>query len=87
MCSLLQFYLQNLVDVFYLSYLSFLNVLHGSHVCCNFADENRIKAGQLGAMEALLEALSLHKANAEVAREVAYALTYICANGIDQRYR
>ena len=59
--------------------------MHGSHVCCNFADENQVKAGQLGAMEALLDALSLHKANAEVAREVATAFANICReNGIDE---
>ena len=33
-------------------------------------------------MEALLETLSLHKANAEVAREVASAMWSICVNGI-----
>ena len=63
-----------------------MSVLHGSHICCNFADENQVKAGQLGVMEALLEALSLHKANAEVAREVATAISKMCQkNGPDQR--
>ena len=50
------------------------------------ADENQVKAGQLGVMEALLEALSLHKANAEFAASVAGAIANICGNnGIDQR--
>ena len=43
-----------------------------------FADENKVKAGQLGVMEAVLEALSLHKANAEVAAPVAKAIGVIC---------
>ena len=61
--------------------------MHGSHVRCNVAAENQVKAGQLGAMEALLEALRLHKANAEVAREVAGAIWTICVNnGIDHLY-
>ena len=50
-----------------------------------FADENAAKAGQLGVMEALLEALSLHKVNAEFAASVAFALGNICKNGIDQQ--
>ena len=61
--------------------------MHGSHICCNFADENKSKAGQLGVMEALLEALSLHKANAEVAASVAAAIRNICWHfGTDQSY-
>ena len=51
----------------------------------NFAVENQVKAGQLGATEALLEASSVHKASAEVAREVATAFANICReNGIDE---
>ena len=62
--------------------------MHGSHVCCNFAAENQVKAGQLRVMEALLESLSLHKANAQVAEYVACAMGNICGNnGIDQRFR
>ena len=54
---------------------------------CDFTVDNRVKAGQLGVMEALLEALSLHKANAEVANIVAGAIGNICnSNGIDQRH-
>ena len=50
----------------------------------NFADENHAKAGQLRVMQALLEALSVHKANAEVARLVAFAIVNICRkHGID----
>ena len=45
------------------------------------------KAGQLGVMEALLKALCLHKANADVAREISGALANICVNGIHQRHR
>ena len=53
--------------------------------CCNFSEENQKKAGQLGAMEALLEALILHRMNAEVAREVAGAIRNVCWYcGIDQ---
>ena len=62
--------------------------MHGCHVCCNFAAENQVKAGQLRVMEALLEALSLHKANAQVADRVAFAMGNVCANnGIDERLR
>ena len=60
----------------------FVYSFHGSHVCCYVAADNQVKAGQLKVMEALLEALSLHKANAEVARVVAAAMRYICVNGI-----
>ena len=45
--------------------------IHGSHVCCNFADENRVL---LRVMEALVEALSLNKADAEVAYFVTGAI-------------
>ena len=45
------------------------------------------KAGQLGVMEALLDALSLHKANSEVSREFSRAIANICYYGIDQRHR
>ena len=62
---------------------SFSECLACSHVCCNFAGENRVKAGQLPVMEALVEALSLHKANAEVASWVACAIRNICLNGIE----
>ena len=54
------------------------------HVSCNFAAENQVQAGVF--MKALLEALNLHKANAEVARDVAGAIWHICLNGIDQRF-
>ena len=63
-----------------------MSVLHGSHICCNFADENQVKAGQLGVMEALLEALSVHTRTSEVSHWIAGALGNICENGIDQRY-
>ena len=53
------------------------------HFRSNFADENQVKAGQLGVLEALVEALSLHKANAEVASWVACAIRNICLNGIE----
>ena len=45
-------------------------------------DENAVKAGQLPIMEALLESLTLHKANEKVAEAVAAALESICVNGI-----
>ena len=61
--------------------------MHVSHDCCNFTAKNKVKACQLGVMEALLDALSLHKANAEVARELSRALANICYDGIDQRLR
>ena len=71
------YYLKNLKRVF----------LHDSRLCCNFAAENRVKAGQLHVMEALLEVLSLHKANADISRPVAGAIRNICwHNGTAQRY-
>ena len=48
----------------------------------NFVAQNQVKAGQLGV---ILEALSVHKANAEVAASVAGAIRNICRNGIDQQ--
>ena len=49
----------------------------------HFAGENQVKAGQLGFLETLVEALSLHKANAEVAILVAGAIRNICLKGIE----
>ena len=61
--------------------------MQGSHVCCNFAALNQVQTEKLQVMEALLEALSLHKAKSEVAREVAGAIWTICvSNGNYQHY-
>ena len=49
--------------------------------CCNFADENAAKAGKLGVMEALLEALSFHEANVPVIQIVSGAIRDISENG------
>ena len=51
-----------------------------------FVVNNQVKAGKLGVVQALLQALDLHKANAEVARPVVGALSHICGNGINLRY-
>ena len=63
-------------------YIFSVCALHGSNVRCDVVADNKVKAGQLQVMEALLETLSLHKANAEVARQVAGAMQNICVNGI-----
>ena len=44
--------------------------------------DNKVKAGQLPIMEALLESLTLHKANEKVVEAVAGAVSNICVNGI-----
>ena len=44
--------------------------------------ENKVKAGQLRVMEALLESLTSHKASQKVGKAVACALGQICGNGI-----
>ena len=45
--------------------------------------ENRTNAGQLNAMRALVEAMTLHKADARVVRLAAYAFGSICGdNGV-----
>ena len=69
-------------------YLLFIVSIFSECLACfhyryNFAGENQVKAGQLGVLEALLEALSLHKANAEVALEVAGAIRNMCLKGIE----
>ena len=46
------------------------------------AAENKVKAGQLRVMEALLNSLTLHKASATVAEAVAGAFTNICVHGM-----
>ena len=50
------------------------------------AADNQVKAGQQ-VMEALLEVLSFHKANVEVARQASRAIAHICYNGIHQPCR
>ena len=67
---------------FPLSFAFFQCEFKGSNVRCDVAAYNKVKAGKLQVMEALLETLSLHKANAEVARQVAGAMQNICVNGI-----
>jgi hypothetical protein len=47
-----------------------------------FTAENQIKAGQLNVMQALLEVMLVHKADANVAQYAAGALRSICANGV-----
>ena len=45
-----------------------------------------MNAGQLQVLEALVEALSWHKTNVKVPRNVVDAIGIIClSNGIDQR--
>ena len=45
--------------------------------------ENKDKAGQLNAILALVDAMTLHKGDARVAEYAAYALAYICDdNGV-----
>ena len=67
---------------FPLSFIVFQCALHGFNLRCDVAADNQVKAGQLRVMEAFLEVLSLHKANAEVARRVAGAMSKICKIGI-----
>ena len=47
-----------------------------------FSAENKIKAGQLNAMDSLLEMMRLHKADPRVAANAAGALQAICVNGV-----
>ena len=79
--------MEKLVNLFLFIVEIFSECLACFHFRYNFAGKNQVKAGQLGAMEALLESLSLHKANAEVALEVAGAIRNICEIGIYQRKR
>jgi hypothetical protein len=44
--------------------------------------ENQIKAGQLNVIQALVEVMLVHKADAVVAQEAAGALFNICVNGL-----
>ena len=45
--------------------------------------ENKIKAGQLNAMQALVDAMTLHKGDVHVARTAAAALGEMCSgNGV-----
>ena len=44
--------------------------------------ENQIKAGQLNVMQALVEVMLVHKADAAVAQYCAGALLKICLNGV-----
>ena len=44
--------------------------------------ENQIKAGQLNVMQALVEVMLVHKADANVAENAAAALYNICLNGV-----
>ena len=52
---------------------------------CNgfcLAAENKVKAGKLPVMEALLASLTLHKASETIAEAVSGAFRIICLNGI-----
>ena len=44
--------------------------------------ENQLKAGQLNVMQALVEVMLVHKADAKVAETAAAALHNICYNGV-----
>ena len=48
----------------------------------SFSDENEIKAGKLNVMQALVEVMLVHKADAGVAANAAGALGNICVNGV-----
>ena len=47
-----------------------------------FTAENKRKAGQLNVMQALLDVMLVHKADANVAQQAAGAMLNICANGV-----
>ena len=61
-----------------------LNICAFLIIFCYFLlAENRRKAGQLNAMRALVDAMTVHKANARNAEDAAYALGNICEdNGV-----
>ena len=44
---------------------------------------NQIQAGQLNVIQALLEVMLVHKADAKVVEKAAYALHQICKNGLN----
>ena len=44
--------------------------------------ENKIKAGQLKVMKALVDVMLVHKTDAAVAQQAAGALLNICVNGV-----
>ena len=45
--------------------------------------ENQIKAGQLNVIQALMEVMTVHKANANISEKAAFALGSICCkNGV-----
>ena len=46
-----------------------------------FSAENKIKAGQLNVMQALVDVMLQHKADPRVTENVAGALGNICENG------
>ena len=46
-----------------------------------FSGENKIKAGKLNVMQALLDVMHQHKSDPRVAEDVAGALRNICVNG------
>ena len=61
----------------------FIDLYYSHHFSVIFlSDENQIKAGQLNVMQALVEMMTVHKANAAVAQQAAGALRNICVNGV-----